>query len=128
VSKQCPRCSETVDAAKAFCPGCGHAFETEQAAEHNSGFDKMDSTVQLGQTMYNQMLSDMQLNISKAPASKITELSPVAAPKPRPTPPAPVRVPEQSTKTIWLITAGFVAFTIAIIVLIAVALLLYRFW
>lgn len=61
--KQCGQCSEMVDDAKAFCPGCGNALVEEEKREA-SEFDRLDSTVQLGQTMYNQMLSDMGLNIS----------------------------------------------------------------
>lgn len=65
-TRQCENCGETVDAAKAFCPGCGNAFVEEKAREKASEFESHDSTVQMGQTMYNQMLSDMGLNISKA--------------------------------------------------------------
>ena len=65
--KECDKCSEMVDEAKAFCPGCGHAFVEEQTRQEASNFDAAESTVQLGQTMYNQMLSDMGLNTSKAP-------------------------------------------------------------
>lgn len=73
-TKQCGNCSEMVDEAKAFCPGCGDAFVDEEQRENVSDFDKLDSTVQLGQTMYNQMLSDMGLNISKtAPPAAVPD-------------------------------------------------------
>jgi len=65
--KQCTKCGEMVDEAKAFCPGCGHAFVDEKKRTSVSDFDQSQSTVQLGNTMYNQMLSDMGLNISKKP-------------------------------------------------------------
>ena len=58
-----------VDEAKAFCPGCGHAFVEEEKRQKDSEFERLDNTVQLGQTMYNQMLSDMGLNTAKASAA-----------------------------------------------------------
>ena len=64
--KQCDKCSEMVDEAKAFCPGCGNAFVEEEKPK-TTAFQKLDNTVQFGQTMYNQMLEDMGLNISDAP-------------------------------------------------------------
>ena len=64
--KQCDKCSEMVDEAKAFCPGCSNAFVEEERREA-SEFEKLDRTVQFGQTMYNQMLEDMGLNISDTP-------------------------------------------------------------
>ncbi|QQS34377.1 MAG: hypothetical protein IPM50_07380 [Acidobacteriota bacterium] len=83
-TRQCENCGETVDAAKAFCPGCGNAFVEEKAREKASEFESHDSTVQMGQTMYNQMLSDMGLNIKKSPAKPEAEAVPkkveVAAP------------------------------------------------
>lgn len=66
-SRQCEKCGETVDEAKAFCPGCGNAFVQEERRQEASKFEKLDSTVQFGQTMYNQLLEDMGLNISAAP-------------------------------------------------------------
>jgi hypothetical protein len=62
--KQCGKCGELVDEAKAFCPGCGNAFVQEQVREETS-FEKMDNTLEFGQTMYNQMLSDMGLSVDK---------------------------------------------------------------
>ena len=87
--KECDKCSEMVDEAKAFCPGCGHAFVEEQTRSEASSFDAAESTVQLGQTMYDQMLSDMGLNTSKAPnppekrvevIAPLTPLAPAAKP------------------------------------------------
>src|SRR6478735_2461167 len=78
--RQCEKCSEMVDEAKAFCPGCGHAFVEEQKRQKASEFEKQDNTVQLGQTMYNQMLSDLGLNLSKSgvPEKRIEVIAPVA--------------------------------------------------
>ena len=79
--KQCDKCGEMVDEAKAFCPGCGDPFVVEEKRAEQSNYDRMDSTMQLGQTMYNQMLSDMGLNIGKppsAPEKRIEVIAPVA--------------------------------------------------
>ncbi len=65
--KQCEKCSEMVEEAKAFCPGCGNSFVTEAKRETASNFDNLAGTVQLGDTMYNQMLTDMGLNLSDIP-------------------------------------------------------------
>ncbi len=82
--RQCEKCDEMVDEAKAFCPGCGHAFVEEEARQASSGFDKAEKTVQLGQTMYNQMLSEMGLNISKKgpeqPETRVEAIAPAAPP------------------------------------------------
>jgi hypothetical protein len=76
-----------VDEAKAFCPGCGHAFVEEEKRQKKSEFERQENTVQLGQTMYNQMLSDMGLNLAKAtPASekRIEVIAPVGEPVGKP--------------------------------------------
>lgn len=65
--KECDKCGEMVGEAKAFCPACGHAFVEEEQRQETSKFDSFEHTVQFGQTMYNMMLSDMGLNISKSP-------------------------------------------------------------
>ncbi|MEQ1921112.1 MAG: hypothetical protein ABL952_01270 [Pyrinomonadaceae bacterium] len=56
-----------VDEAKAFCPECGNVLVEEKQREEESAYESMEGTMQFGQTMYNQMLSDMGLNISAAP-------------------------------------------------------------
>jgi hypothetical protein len=70
--KQCAECGENVDEAKAFCPSCGHAFVEEEKRAEPSNFEKLDGTMQFGQTMYNQMLSDMGLNLKASPPPKAT--------------------------------------------------------
>lgn len=91
---QCGECGESVDDAKAFCPGCGGSLVTEEDRTDTSSFDQHDSTVQFGQTMFNQMLSEMGLKGTKQadepekPAETATE-TPVAV-QPRVTPPPPV--------------------------------------
>lgn len=131
--KQCGKCSEMVDEAKAFCPECGNAFVDEEKREA-SNFEKMDNTVQLGQTMYNQMLSDMGLNISKSapPREKRIEIIEPVATRPsspslsvaaKPASPRPV----SSGKTKWLIV-GAIVFLVFFLALLAAAGLLYIFW
>ena len=78
--RQCDKCSEMVDEAKAFCPSCGHAFVEEHTRQAPSVFESMEGTMQLGNTMYNQMLSDMGLNISAAPNKPAESVQPVAQP------------------------------------------------
>jgi hypothetical protein len=132
--KQCGNCQEMVDEAKAFCPGCGNAFVEEERREA-SDFEKMDSTVQLGQTMYNQMLSDMGLNISKSapPREKRIEIiEPVAsAPSIKVQPPKPEPAPGpkkgMSSKTKWVVLAAAILL-IGFFILIVAATILYIFW
>ncbi|MFM9904701.1 MAG: hypothetical protein ACKVQJ_09045 [Pyrinomonadaceae bacterium] len=69
--RQCDKCSEMVDEAKAFCPACGHALVEEKKREEESAYDSMDGTMQFGKTMYGQMLTDMGLNISQQPAEGV---------------------------------------------------------
>ena len=92
--RQCDKCSEMVDEAKAFCPGCGHAFVEEEKRQEASKFEKLDNTVQFGQTMYSQMLEDMGLNISNAPdrgEKRVEVIAPIQAEMV--SPPAKVIVP-----------------------------------
>jgi hypothetical protein len=91
--RQCEKCGEQVDQAKAFCPGCGSALIEESAREGESNFDKFDGTVQFGKTMYGQMLSDMGLDRSGAPGEvgKPIVINPAVPVQPgEPTPPKPV--------------------------------------
>lgn len=120
--KQCDKCGEMVDEAKAFCPGCGNAFVAEEIRSDVSNFDTFEGTVKLGQTMYNQMLSDMGLNISKTPDSEET-VKPVA-PEPviaRPAAVAP-RVTGKPDRTKWIIVGGAAVIIVLILVLAAIIL------
>src|SRR3954453_3997579 len=74
--RHCEKCGEMVAEAKAFCPACGKAFVEEKKRQEESKFEKLDHTVQFGQTMYNQMLEDMGLDISSLPkpAKKSAEI------------------------------------------------------
>ncbi|MBK9527964.1 MAG: hypothetical protein IPO41_06505 [Acidobacteria bacterium] len=130
VLKQCDKCSEMVDEAKAFCPACGNAFVEEERRSVTTNFEEMDMTVQLGQTMYNQMLSDMGLNVSKAPdvqekvvevaaAAPAVPLQPIAPAAPVPTAQS---VPSKSSnKWIWIMVGVIAAFILLGIVIVVVA-------
>ncbi|CAN5324257.1 hypothetical protein BH10ACI3_BH10ACI3_02540 [soil metagenome] len=128
--KRCEKCSEMVDEAKAFCPGCGHAFVEEQKRQNASEFDKLDSTVQLGQTMYNQMLSDMGLKTSKAPDPQekrvevikpATQVTLQPAVKVTETKPAPAKA---NSNLKWYLL-GAAVLLIGFLLLVAIVALLY---
>ena len=138
-----------VDEAKAFCPGCGHAFVEEQTRQEPSVFESMEGTMQLGNTMYNQMLSDMGLNISAAPNKPAESVQPVAQPAVQPVvqpavqrsvqqviqpavqqviqPVAEPAKPAGSNSTKWLIIGG-VAVLLLFIVLVVVVLAAFVIW
>lgn len=125
--KQCETCSEMVDEAKAFCPGCGHALIAEQERKQESSFDSMAHTVQLGDTMYNQMLSDMGLKGSKTPIPPekrveiIAPLTPAAKPRAVPD----IKSKPASNKK-WYILAGVIFFVLSLLV-IAIAAVVFLF-
>ena len=136
--KQCDKCSEMVDDAKAFCPGCGHAFVEEETRQEASNFEKMDNTVQFGQSMYNQMLSDMGLNITKVPrpaAKRVEVLAPIAtAEKPPENKPPEIKSPEikpaeakPAGNLKWLISGGVLA-VVVFLFFLAAAVLIFVYW
>ena len=132
--KQCGKCGEMVDEAKAFCPGCGHSFVDEKQRETVSDFDQSKRTVQLGETMFNQMLSEMGLNISRQPSrdeKRENVLEPLApAPmtrsaerKEQPSP-APA---DKRTRIIWIvaIVLGAIGFAIVVMLITLAGLMFY---
>ena len=134
--RQCEKCNEMVDEAKAFCPGCGNSFVVEAKRESVSNFDTFEGTVKLGDTMYNQMLTDMGLNISKAPdptEKSVEVIAPVATeakPAVETTPPVvPVAVkPETAvveekpaSKAKWFIIGGVILMTLFLFIIAAAA-------
>jgi hypothetical protein len=150
--RQCDRCGDTFDEAKAFCPGCGKAFVEEEKRQNISEFDQQGNTVQLGNTMYNQMLSDMGLNISKAsdvPEKRVEIIAPVGEstgshkPQPEPEPighvvdvasrPRPVAVPDEprskkSGRAKWIVL-GVIGFILLFPpALASTILLVYEIW
>jgi hypothetical protein len=117
--RQCDQCSEMVDEAKAFCPGCGSAFVNEERAEKTS-FQKLDNTVQFGQTMYNQMLEDMGLNISDVQQTgekRVETITPLEQKEPvsQPLPTGKALKPARNRK--WYILGG-----VALLILLPVTL------
>src|SRR5438445_10111854 len=117
--KQCDKCGETVDEAKAFCPACGNAFVAEEKRQKISEYDSLDKTMQVGQTMYGKMMSDLGQSASRPPAvpeKRVEVIAPVAcAVKPQ-----PVRSPEpvaKSNKKWWFIIGG-VIFVLGFVVVI----------
>lgn len=109
-----------VDEAKAFCPGCGNAFVDEKLRGKQTDFDAMGHTVQLGQTMYNQMLTDMGLNISKARDPVKATLEPVAAPASQSATQRP-EMPAKKGVNKWMIIGIIVALLVFLGILIVVA-------
>ncbi len=138
--KQCANCSEMVDEAKAFCPGCGAAMIQEEERQQKSQFEQLDNTVQFGQTMYNQMLSDMGLNLSATPppAEKKVEViapavqtvppaaaKPAKAAQPAAKPKAAPAAPSSNKK--WYILGALLVIVIVVLTL-AATVLLYALW
>lgn len=68
--KNCEKCGEEVDEAKAFCPDCGNPFVEEKKRESSSEFDKYAGTVNFSKSVYKMMLSEMDLDTSKPSAKK----------------------------------------------------------
>ena len=145
--RQCDKCSEMVDEAKAFCPECGNVLVEEKQREEESAYESMDGTMQFGQTMYNQMLSDMGLNISAAPDKKVAEavIEPVAPQTIEPVPAsvrpvhqilqpidtgagvAPVSAHKPATGNKWLVI-GAVGALLLLILLVAAILIGLALW
>ena len=144
--RQCDKCSEMVDEAKAFCPSCGHALVEEATRKEQSVFESMEGTMQLGNTMYNQMLSDMGLNISAAPNKPAESIQPAVQPAVRPVVQPPVQHqviqpasqqvaqpaaepmnPSGSNTTKWLIIGG-IAVLLLFILLIVLVLAAFVIW
>ena len=140
-----------VDEAKAFCPACGNAFVEEEQRAEASKFDQLDGTMQLGQTMYNQMLSDMGLNISAAPdkpaepakpaaqvikpAAQPQILQPAVSPPSKPEPAKagvdlePLVTPRIDKRTRWIIAIAVAALGLFVLIVVAflAALAIWRY-
>ncbi len=145
--RQCEKCGTTVAAAKAFCPECGNAFVDEEQREETSEFKMTDGTMQFSQTMYDQMLSDMGLNISKSSESLTKEVAPVleqmqqAAPPPTSATPtkapapktttlkpaaAPAAAPAKKKTRMWLVIGGLVIILWLLVVILVIAFYLLQ--
>ena len=124
--KQCAKCGEMVDEAKAFCPGCGEAFVEERRRESVSNYDLSEHTVRLGDTLYNQMLQDMGLSISKQAGgeeAKQETVKPAIAAEPSARD-QPVE-PSRSRSMVIAIAIVAIGFAILALIVIAVAAILY---
>ena len=82
--RPCEKCGEMVSVTKAFCPACGHALVEEETRAESTEFQQFDGTMQVGHTMYNQMLSEMGLNISAASEQVTETVKPIVSEMPPP--------------------------------------------
>lgn len=123
--KRCEKCGETVEATRAFCPGCGAAMEAEEQRGDVSAFDASAGTVQFGKTVYGKMLSQMGLNISDAPKkiSVAPEAAAVNVPPAEPPAGGPQVIPARSSKIKWIILAAALLFLGMLAVIAAAALI-----
>ena len=114
-----------VEEAKAFCPGCGNAFVEEEKRQEASSFDTMERTVELDSTTFGQMLSDMGLNISKAPDAAEQRIEAELPPaKPRE---MTSDKTNPGSKTKWFILGGVLVILVFLLIVLA-GVLLYMFW
>ena len=119
--KQCGKCGETVDEAKAFCPGCGNAFEEEKRRTTVSDFELSESNVRLSDSLYNEMLSEMGLSISKSPSPEEKKADP-STPSPPTVPPVEaVQIPKRASSTGKVIKAIVIAAVVGFLLLAIVA-------
>lgn len=125
--RQCEKCGEFADHAKAFCPACGAPFIEEEKRSGVSDYDAMDSTVQLGQTMYNQMLSDMGLNVSKAPDVPEKRIEVVVPAVAEPTTQRPLPTNARPNSRVWIWVALALVSTLLLFAVVA-AVLLYLYF
>ncbi len=125
-----------VDEAKAFCPVCDNVFVEEEKREVASEYEKMDHTVQFGKTMYDLMLSDMGLNISKTPEpapKRVEVVLAAAAPPPAPAKPAeksvekPPEKPRSASNKKWFILGG-VVLALGFFLVAVSAIIGYIYW
>lgn len=126
--KACTNCGESVDATKAFCPGCGNPFVLEQQRDQDSEFDASGSTVQFSQSAFNMVLSDMGLNLAESPYQPTkAKVKVVAEPAVKPiVDPAPDSPPKSNAVKWILITAAIaVAFLAFLVVAAAVGFYFY---
>ena len=129
--KQCGKCGEIADEAKAFCPGCGNAFVEEKRRTTVSDFELSESTVRLSDSMYNEMLSEMGLSISKSPNGEEKKADAVPTPPTTVPPIDTVQVPESAytVKAVLkaIVIGAAVGFLLLAIVL-AIAVTAYYFY
>jgi hypothetical protein len=103
--KQCEKCGETVEAARAFCPACGAAMVAEEQRADVSAFDASAGTIQFGKTVYGKVLAEMGLNISEAPNKQPATPPAAAPPMAAPAPATPEKRVGGSNRTKWIVIA-----------------------
>lgn len=127
--KKCDKCGEDVDAAKAFCPECGNPFVHEEKRTEATEFEKQAGTVAYSKTMFNMMLSKMDLDTSRSPEEEkqTREHRPAEPPEKRSPPEMPAGREKKSGMIKWIILAALGA-VILFLVLIAVLAVLYVYF
>lgn len=65
--KNCEKCGEDVDDAKAFCPECGNPFVYEEKRQEATEFDKYAGTVALSNSDFYKLLGKLGLDTSRSP-------------------------------------------------------------
>lgn len=81
--KNCEKCGESADEAKAFCPACGNPFVAEKERIESSEFDKYAGTVNISKTAYKMMLSELDAEPTESLRSETVPISPREAAKPQ---------------------------------------------
>jgi hypothetical protein len=144
-SRQCNECKEMVDEARAFCQGCGNPLVVEVERTESSSFERSTATVQFGQTLFGEILSDLGLDISKAPQQEETPapvampvrtqvVAPVATVRPvqtRPESPKPSGAganPSGSSKVMWWILGVLGGVLLLLVALFVGGALFYFLW
>lgn len=126
-SKQCEKCGETAELAMAFCQGCGDPFVQEETRRKLSEFEASAGTVQFGQSLYNELLSDMGLNISEAPNKQLND--PPHIPPVEPVNVQPKRAKGLSSNQIIAIGTAFIfLLTIGAAFIAIAAIFIYMRW
>lgn len=124
--RQCQKCGESTDEAKAFCPGCGTALVNEEKRRTTSEFEMVDSTVKLGHSMYNQMLSEMGLDLSKRSEGRVETVEPAApAPDPRKTDAISAGPARARSPWVWIVALAVAVVALAFVVVAVAALIFY---
>ncbi|MGB7070207.1 MAG: hypothetical protein WBD22_11995 [Pyrinomonadaceae bacterium] len=136
-SKQCEKCGELVAVGKAFCPGCGLAFVSEEVRTDVAEYDRLAGTMQFGKTAYLNLLADLDLEV-KDPATDGTtprhaavQKTPLESRNPTSNgvaPSADATAADGSSALIWILVgfgAGFVFLAILALILIFLILRSY---
>lgn len=129
-ARQCEKCGETVEATKAFCPGCGSAMVAEEVRGEISQFDATPGTIQYGKTMYGKVLSEMGLNISAAPNKAAPPRAAEVRIQATETAPAKTATdePPKSSKIKWIILGVVLLLFVGLVVVAVAAVLIFLYF